>query len=82
MYAPPYILKTAVAAPRSCTNPNEMAGGDEDFPTALRDCVIDKQIGRGANGRILEAKWEGIAVAVKEIHSTLPEMVGNLHEVP
>ena len=28
MYAPPYILKTAVAAPRSCTNPNEMAGGD------------------------------------------------------
>ena len=51
-----------------------MAGGDEDFPTALRDCVIDniiigKQIGRGANGRILEAKWEGIVVAVKEIHS-------------
>ena len=50
-----------------------MAGGDEDFPTALRDCVIDnirigKQIGRGANGRILEAKWEGIVVAVKEIH--------------
>ena len=51
-----------------------MAGGDEDFPAALRDCVIDnirigKQIGRGANGRILEAKWEGIIVAVKEIHS-------------
>ena len=51
-----------------------MAGGDEDFPAALRDCVIDnirigKQIGRGANGRILEAKWEGIVVAVKEIHS-------------
>ena len=40
----------------------------------LRDFVIDhiqlgKEIGRGANGRILEAKWEGIAVAVKEIHS-------------
>ena len=51
-----------------------MAGGDEHFPIALRDCVIDniaigKQIGRGANGRILEAKWEGIVVAVKEIHS-------------
>ena len=51
-----------------------MAGGDEDFPIALRDCVIDniiigKQIGRGANGRITEAKWEGIIVAVKEIHS-------------
>ena len=40
----------------------------------LRDFMIDniqlgKQIGRGANGRILEAKWEGITVAVKEIHS-------------
>ena len=51
-----------------------MAGGNENFPTALRDCVIDnirlgKQIGRGANGRILEAKWEGTVVAVKEIHS-------------
>ena len=51
-----------------------MADDNEDFPKALRDCVIDnirigKQIGRGANGRILEAKWEGIVVAVKEIHS-------------
>ena len=50
------------------------SGGDENFPAALRDCVIDNirigtQIGRGANGRILEAKWEGIIVAVKEIHS-------------
>ena len=40
----------------------------------LRDCVIKdikfgKQIGRGANGRILECKWAGITVAVKEIHS-------------
>ena len=40
----------------------------------LRDFVIDniqlgKEIGRGANGRILEAKWEGITVAVKQIHS-------------
>ena len=52
----------------------KMAGSYEDFPLALRDCVIDNilignQIGRGANGRILEAKWEGIVVAVKEIHS-------------
>jgi len=51
-----------------------MAGNQDDFPPALRDCVIDnirigEQIGRGANGRILEAKWEGIVVAVKEIHS-------------
>ena len=40
----------------------------------LRDCVIKditlgKEIGRGANGRILEGKWAGITVAVKEIHS-------------
>ena len=51
-----------------------MARNDETFPPVLRDCVIDnirigKQIGRGANGRILEAKWEGSVVAVKEIHS-------------
>ena len=44
------------------------------IPPALRDWVIDnirlgRQIGRGANGRILEAKWEGTEVAVKEIHS-------------
>ena len=52
-----------------------MAGGYiNDFPAILQDCIIDniqigKQIGRGANGRILEAKWEGIVVAVKEVHS-------------
>ena len=45
-----------------------------DLPLALRDCVIynihiGEQIGSGANGRILQAKWEGIVVAVKEIHS-------------
>ena len=53
---------------------NKMADGDDGFPATLRDYVIDnisigKQIGRGANGRILEAKWEGTPVAVKEIHS-------------
>ena len=59
-----------------------MAAGNEDCPPALRDCVIDNirignQIGRGANGRILEAKWEGIIVAVKEIHSIfMNEAVG------
>ena len=46
----------------------------EDIPSSLREFLIDnirlgKQIGRGANGRILEAKWERITVAVKEIHS-------------
>ena len=60
-----------------------MAGGDEDFPAALRDCVINniiigKQIGRGANGRILEAKWEGIVVAVKEIHSIFMNEVSDV----
>ena len=55
----------------------------DEFPPALRDFVIDniricKQIGRGANGRILEAKWEGIVVAVKEIHSIFMNEVGDL----
>ena len=59
-----------------------MVDVDEHFPTALRDCVIDnikigKQIGKGANGRILEAKWEGIIVAVKEIHSIFMNEVSN-----
>ena len=45
-----------------------------NIPSSLHDFIIDnirleKQIGRGANGRILEAKWERITVAVKEIHS-------------
>ena len=48
--------------------------GKHDIPSPLRGFIIDnielgKQIGRGANGRILEAKWEGAIVAVKEIHS-------------
>ncbi|XP_065916617.1 uncharacterized protein [Dysidea avara] len=44
------------------------------IPPSLQDRIIDNielgiQIGRGANGRILEAKWERTEVAVKEIHS-------------
>ena len=44
--------------------------------SSLHNFIIDnihleKQIGKGANGRILEAKWERITVAVKEIHSIL-----------
>ena len=59
-----------------------MAGRNDDF-AALRDFVIDNirignQIGRGANGRILEAKWEGIVVAVKEIHPIFMNEVGDL----
>ena len=50
-----------------------MAGFD-DIPASLRNCIItDIQLGRviggGAHGRILEAKWEGTIVAVKQIHS-------------
>ena len=56
---------------------------DNDFSPALRNFVIDNitignQIGRGANGRILEAKWEGIVVAVKEIHSIFMNEVSDL----
>ena len=45
-----------------------------DIPASLQDWVIDniqlgRQIGRGANGRILGARWEGTDVAVKEIHT-------------
>ena len=59
------------------------AGRNDDFTPALRDFVIDNirignQIGRGANGRILEAKWEGIVVAVKEIHSIFMNEVSDL----
>ena len=60
----------------------KMADGNITFPLALQDCVIDNilignQIGRGANGRVLEAKWEGIVVAVKEIHSIFMNEVSN-----
>ena len=55
----------------------------DDLPPALLDCVIENirigdKIGRGANGRILEAKWEGIVVAVKEIHSIFMNEVSDL----
>ena len=58
--------------PQSSKTQTTMA--TRDIPPSLRDWVIDnirlgRQIGRGANGRILEAKWEGTEVAVKEIHS-------------
>ena len=57
-----------------CTVDAKMARSDHDYPPALRGCVIadiriGNQIGRGSNGRILEATWEGTTVAVKEIHS-------------
>ena len=50
------------------------------IPPSLQDWIIDntiqigRQIGRRANGRILEAKWEGSEVAIKEIHSIFNEV--------
>ena len=57
-----------------------MADDLNDIPPALQHCVIDnirigRQIGRGANGKILEANWEGTLVAVKEIHSIFMDEV-------
>ena len=60
-----------------------MASGNDEFSRpVLGDCVINNirigsQIGRGANGRILEAKWEGTVVAVKEIHSVFMNEVSD-----
>ena len=44
----------------------------------LHYITIGNQIGRGANGRILEAKWEGVVIAVKEIHSIFMNDVSDL----
>ena len=60
-----------------------MTTNQNDLPPALLDCVIENirigdVIGRGANGRILEAKWEGTVVAVKEIHSIFMNAVSDL----
>ena len=66
-----------------------MAGYEEgvvrDVPPSLRSCIITdielgKAIGRGAHGRILEAKWEGSVVAVKQIHSIYEEVTAQEFE--
>ena len=51
----------------------------DNVPPSLRSCIITdiqlgKVIGGGAHGRILEAKWEGFVVAVKQIHAILEEV--------
>ena len=84
----PYTIQSMLHINRSRgshepVDANKMAAGNDYFPAALRYCVIDNirignHIGRGANGRILEAKWEGIAVAVKEIHSIFMNEVSDL----
>ena len=35
----------------------------------IQNVQVEEMIGRGAYGRIMEAKWEGTVVAIKEIHS-------------
>ena len=62
---------------------NRTRNRNDEFPPALQDFVIDNirignQIGRGANGRILEAKWEGTEVAIKEIYSIFMNEVSDL----
>jgi len=54
-------------------------------PDSLQDSVIDfekikfgKPIGSGANGTIVEARWEGSIVAVKEMHSIFNEVASEL----
>ena len=62
-----------------------MAGFD-NVPSSLRSSIItDIQLGRviggGAHGRILEAKWEGSVVAVKQIHSIFEEVNAQEFEI-
>ena len=57
-----------------------------DVPSSLRSSIItDIQLGRviggGAHGRILEAKWEGSVVAVKQIHSIFEEVSAQEFEI-
>ena len=40
----------------------------------IHDIQIGERIGRGAYGRIMEAKWEGTVVAIKEIHSVFNDV--------
>ena len=40
----------------------------------IHDIQIGERIGVGAYGRIMEAKWEGTVVAIKEIHSVFNDV--------
>ena len=42
----------------------------------IEDIHIGSQIGRGANASILEAKWEGLTVAIKDVRSILDKTSG------
>ena len=84
-----WLVKSFLISKLSCRNNTEMAGYEEgvvrDVPPSLRSCIITdielgKAIGRGAHGRILEAKWEGSVVAVKQIHSIYEEVTAQEFE--
>ena len=47
----------------------------------ITDIQLGRVIGGGAHGRILEAKWEGSVVAVKQIHSIFEEVSAQESEV-
>ena len=58
----------------------------QDVPSSLRSCIITdiqlgRVIGRGAHGRILEAKLEGSVVAVKQIHTIFEQTSAQEFEV-
>ena len=61
----------------SITNPAEIPSSLQAFIIDDHSIRLGKQIGKGANGKILEAKWE-VIVAVKEIHSIFINEVGKL----
>jgi len=58
----------------------------DGVPSSLRGCIITdiqlgRVIGRGAHGRILEAKLEGSVVAVKQIHTIFEQVSAQEFEI-
>ena len=58
----------------------------DNVPSSLRSSIITniqlgRVIGGGAHGRILEAKWEGSVVAVKQIHTIFEEVNAQEFEI-
>lgn len=51
-----------------------MANTQDD--NIIEDIQIGNQIGSGANASILEAKWEGLTVAIKDVRCILDEISG------
>ena len=58
----------------------------DDLPRSLRLCVLEdlifgEEIGRGTNGRVVAATWEGAPVAVKENHSLFNDVASDFEYV-